>query len=162
MWKWAFKKWISNMKKGVLNLILLFLFLAITENIQAQEPKWVIFDPDYPNDFIDAHSMAVSEGGIITFWERAGNRTEKKQNGEITYAQYTLNEIDCMSKRHRDIRWDMALEDQNTEGGEKARATFLQSTAKLQKKLPTSWEGIEPDRHNYAHYDFVCNGLQPK
>jgi hypothetical protein len=149
--------------KGVfLNLILLLLFLGITENIQAQEPKWVIFDHDYPNDFIDVNSMTASEDGIIRFWERAGNRTEKKPNGEITYAQYTLSEIDCRSKQQRDITWEMALEDQNSVGGQKARTTFLQSTAKLQEKLPTPWESIEPDRHNYARYDFVCSGLQPK
>jgi hypothetical protein len=106
--------------------------------------------------------MAASEDGIISFCKRAGNRTEKRQNGEITYAQYTLSEIDCRSKRQRYIRWNMALEDQNTGGGEKARATFLQSTAKLQKKLPTPWESIEPDRHKYARYVFICSGLQPK
>jgi len=150
------------MKEIFGDLILLFLFLVITENIQAQGPKWVIFDPDYPNDFIDSNSITVSEDGIVSFWERAGNNIEKKQNGEITYAQYTLSEIDCRSKRYRDIRWDMALEDQNSVGAEKARATFLQSTAKLQKKLPTPWESMEADRHNYARYDSVCNGLQPK
>ncbi len=106
--------------------------------------------------------MEASEEGIVSFWERTGNRTEKKRNGEITYAQYTLSEIDCRLKRQRDIRWDMALEDQNSVGGEKARATFLPSTAKFQEKLPTPWESIEPDRHNYAPYGFVCSGLQPK
>lgn len=150
------------MKRSFLTLTLLLLTLVITQNIQAQEPKWVIFDPDSPNDFIDANSMTVSEEGTVTFWERAGNRTEKKQNGEITYAQYTLSEIDCTLKRHRDIRWDMALEDQNTAGGKQARATFLRSTAELQKKLPTPWEPIESDRHNYARYDFVCSGLRVK
>ena len=148
--------------KKFFNFVLPFLLLGITENIQAQEPKWVIFDSAYPSDFIDVNSMKASGEGIISFWERTGNRTEKKQNGEITYAQYTLSEIDCRSKRHRDIRWDMALEDQNSVGGEKARGTFLQSTVKLQKKLPTPWERIEADRHSYALYDFVCNGLQPK
>ena len=132
------------------------------EIVPAQEPKWIIFDPGYPNDFIDSNSITASEEGIVSFWERTGNRTEKKQNGEITYAQYTLSEIDCRSKRHRDIRWDMALEDQNSAGGKKARATFLQSTVKLQKKLPTPWENIETDKHSYALYGFVCDGLQPK
>ncbi len=143
-----------------MDLILLLLVLVITEDIQAQDPKWVIFDPDYPNDLIDANSLAASEDGIISFWERAGNRTKEKQNGEIPYAQYILREIDCPSKRHRDIRRGMALEDQNPEG-ETARTTFPQS-AKLPEKLPTPWKGIEPDKHDYARYDFVCNGLQPK
>jgi len=134
----------------------------MTEIVQAQEPNWIIFDPGYPNDFIDSNSITASEEGIVRFWERAGNRTEKKQNGEITYAQYTLSEIDCRSKRHRDIRWDMALEDQNSTEGKKARATFLQSTANLQKKLPTPWENIEADKHSYALYGFACDGLRPK
>ena len=145
-----------------LNLILILLSLVITENIQAQEHKWVIFDPDHPDDFIDANSMEASEDGIVRFWEREGNRVEKTQNGEMAYAQYTLREIDCRSKRQRDIRWDMALEDQNSVGGKKARATFLRSTAKLQNKLPTPWKSIETDRHNYARYDFVCGGLVAK
>ena len=148
--------------KKFFNFIFPFLLLGITENIQAQEPKWVSFDSAYPNDFIDVNSTAASEDGIIRFWERVGNRTEKRPNGEITYAQYTLIEIDCRSKQQREIRWDMALEDQNSVEGKKARATFLQSTAKLQQKLPTPWESIPPDRHNYARYDFVCSGLQPK
>jgi hypothetical protein len=140
-----------------------FLYaLTIASAVYADGPDWVMFDPDYPKDFIDAKSITSPEKGIVRFWERAGNRKEKNTNGEETFAQYTLSEINCILKQGRDITWDRALEDQNTVEGVQARAKFLGATVEQQKFYPTQWESIEPNKHNYARYNFVCKGMQTK
>jgi hypothetical protein len=145
--------------------ILFIASLVCSINLNAQdEPKWVIFDPDYPQDFIDSNSITTPGKGIVRFWERAGERIQKDKNGKVYYAQYTLSEINCVLKQIRDIKWDCALEDQNTAEGMKARAdhmkVVLEMKEKAQLNYPTKWESIEPSKHDYARYNFVYKCLK--
>jgi len=150
------------MKKFKFILGFLVCTLTISLNVYADGPDWVMFDPAYPKDFIDAKSITSPEKGIVRFWERAGNRKEKNKKGKITFATYTLSETNCILKQYRDITCDMALEDQNTIEGAQARAEFLETTTKLQINPPTQWQSIEPNEHSYARYNFVCKGLGAK
>jgi hypothetical protein len=148
------------MKIIILSLFLIVISIVTLPSANAEGPRWVIFDSDYPRDFIDANSITAPEKGIVRFWERAGNRMEKNKTGEITFAQYTLCEINCILKQHREIKWDMALEDQTSGEAMEARAKFLKSTTELQNQYPTRWENIEPNKHSYARYDFVCKAQE--
>jgi hypothetical protein len=149
------------MKNHLLRNSFFIISLLCSINLQAQEgANWVVFDSDYPKDFIDSNSITLPEKGIVRFWERAGNRIEIDKNGKVIYAQYTLREINCALKQERGIKWDCALEDQNTTEGLKARAdhmkVVLEVEQKLQLKYPTEWQNIEPNKHSYARYNFVC------
>lgn len=124
----------------------------------AEGPKWEIFDLNYPLDYIDVLSITNQEKDIVRFWERAGGMSEEKSKNKV-YPQYTLEEINCRLRTQRTLRWDMALEDQKTSEGMEARAKFLESTSKLQNNYPSPWESLEPDKHSYARYDFVCKKL---
>jgi len=74
------------------------------------------------------------------------------------YPIYTLTEINCKQRTSRDLRMDVALEDQNTPAGIAARAKFFQSVLNTPLvKYPSPWESIEPSSHSYARRDFVCN-----
>jgi hypothetical protein len=136
--------------------------MTILANARSEGPQWVVFDSDYPLDFIDANSIVLVQKGVVRFWERAGNRTWINKKGEIEFAQYTLNEMDCIRKQERGISWDKALEDQNTIEGIAARAKFLKATVNFQRNYPTGWKSFEPNKHNYACYNFVCKGMESK
>jgi len=137
--------------------------LVICINAYAQDaPKWVAFDPDYPKDYIDVNSITPLNKGVVRFWGRAGDRTQKNADGKTTYAQYTLSEMNCTLKQRRDLRWEMALEDQNSIDGIKARSHFYKHTASTQDQYPSPWESIEPNKHSYMRYNFVCKECQSK
>jgi hypothetical protein len=122
----------------------------------AANPSWQVFDAAYPQDFIDALSKTFQSKGIVRFWERAG-AGRYVQDGNTKYPSYTLTEINCVKRIFRDLKWDYALEDQLTPEGIAARAKFMQSTLELQKGLPSAWDSIEPDKHSYARFNFVCD-----
>ena len=129
----------------------------ITEFKEAKTavgPKWEIFDSEYSHDFIDTSSFTYPEKGIVRFWERAGDKP-KKLHGRVFYPMYTLTEINCQSRTLRHLNWDVAVEHQNTPEGIAARAKFRQYL-EFQNICPSPWESIEPGKHNYARYDFVC------
>jgi|SRR5208337_1673603 len=143
--------------------IFFIITLFVWINAFAQDgPKWIAFDPDYPKDYIDINSITKVDKGIVRFWERAGDRIQKNTDGKTTFAQYTLSEMNCTLKQIRGLRWEMALEDKNTIEGNKARAYFYKQTAQLQEKYPSTWETIEPDKHSYMRYNFVCKESQSK
>ncbi len=104
----------------------------------------------------------AAEKGIVRFWERAGNRVEWNNKGETVFASYTLSEINCLLKQDRRIRWEVALEDQNTIEGSRARYKFLDTITKSEMPFPTPWETIDPNKHSYARVDFVCKGSVSK
>ena len=155
------------MKSIFLSLILCISFLVITVDVYAEGPKWVVFDPEYSQDYIDVNSITYPEKGIVRFWERAGEKHYEK--GKVVYPQYSLIEMHCQLRTSRSLRWDMALEDQNTAQGVEARMKFIESMTKAlgydpttPEREPTPWKSIEPNKHSYARYDFVCRGLQNK
>jgi hypothetical protein len=144
-------------------LIIIFTIFYPLINSYAEGPDWVVFDSDFPRDFIDANSITSPEKGIVRFWERAGNRIEKTMKGKITYATYILTEMNCNLKQMRIINEDMALEEQSpNHQAIKARARFLESRTKLQVNYPTPWESIEPNMHSYARLNYICKTLQTK
>jgi hypothetical protein len=145
-----------------LSLMCLVFTMTILINAYSEGPQWVVFDADYPLDFIDANSVVLVAKRVVRFWERAGNRTWTTKKGETEFAQYTLNEMNCIKKQERGISWDKALEDQNTVDGMKARTNFLKSTENFQSNYLTRWESIEPNKHSYARYKFVCKGMESK
>src|ERR1700721_1922021 len=122
----------------------------------AAEPSWQVFDAAYPQDFIDALSITFQSKRIVRFWERAGAGLYV-QGGNTKYPSYTLTEINCAKRTYRDLKWDYALEDQLAPAGIAARAKFMQSTLELQKGLPSAWDSIEPNKHNYARLTYVCD-----
>ena len=145
-----------NYKVHLLVASLLVATLAV-----ASAPQWVAFDEELPQDFIDAASITSPGANIVRFWERAGARP--LPGSKTSYPQYTLTEINCKQRTSRDIRWDAALEDQNTAAGMEARAKFLKVIVEtLGAHAPSSWESIEPNDHSYARRDFVCRVLDEK
>jgi len=76
--------------------------------------------------------------------------------GGIAYSMYTLVEINCQSRTIRHLHGDVAVEHQDTPEGIAAKAKFLQYL-EFRDIWPLPWESIEPDKHSYARYDFVCN-----
>jgi hypothetical protein len=143
----------------IFSIITLFVWI----NAYAQDgPKWIAFDPDYPKDYIDINSITKFDKGVVRFWERAGDRIQKNASGKTTFAQYTLREMNCTLKQIRNLKWKMALEDQNTKEGVKALADFLKQAAQIQANYPSPWETIEPDKHSYIRYNFVCKEFQSK
>jgi hypothetical protein len=134
---------------------LLVASLFVATLTAASAPQWVAFDEKWPQDFIDAASITSPAANIVRFWERAGARP--LPGSKTPYPQYTLTEIDCRQRTSRDIRWDAALEDQNTAAGLEARAKFLKVIAETPSAhAPSPWESIEPNDHSYARRDFVC------
>lgn len=153
----------GQMKRLSFGLIFFAFSLIICINGYAQnEPKWIAFNPDFPKDYIDINSITPPNNGVVIFWERAGDRIRKNAEGKTIYPTYTLNEMNCRLKEVRVLKWEMALEDQNTQEGIKARADFLKHTATLQKSYPSAWESIEPNKHCYMRYNFVCKESQKR
>jgi hypothetical protein len=122
----------------------------------ATGPQWVLFDPKMPQDFIDVTSITSPSADIVRFWERGGVRPAR--GSAEGYPQYTLSEINCKQRTHRELQWDAALEDQDTPAGMAARAKFLKSLGDVAgtQEDPT-WESIEPNEHSCARLDFVCH-----
>lgn len=161
------KKSEVHIKTAFLGLIFLASSMFITSSGHAQEPKWVIFDPDYPHDYIDVTSISYPKKSIARFWEKAGEKHEQK--GKIIYPQYNLMEINCQERTSRSLRWNMALGDQNSIQGREARMKFIESWTKAlgydptsPKREPTPWRSIDSNKHSYARFDFVCKGLNDK
>jgi hypothetical protein len=133
--------------------------LFVSTIAAASAPQWVAFDEKWPEDFIDAASITSPAPNVVRFWERAGARPPT--GSKATYPQYTLTEINCKQRTTRDIRWDAALEDQNTVAGMEARAKFLKVLAETPgARQPSAWESIEPNENSYARRDFVCQLLE--
>ena len=112
----------------------------------AGSPSWEVFDPDYPQDYVDTLSIKSQGGSVVRFWERAGTGREERQ-GKVTFPSYTLTEMNCSKRAFRDLKWDYALEFLQTPEGMLARSNFLKSTQQLQKNYPSDWESIEPNKH---------------
>lgn len=126
----------------------------VARSVLATEASWQVFDPAFPEDFIDKTSITHPAKDIVRFWERA-HAGRYVDRGKVLFPNYTLTEINCAQRTSRALKWDSALEDQTPEGLA-ARAAFMNSTLPLQIKYPTEWESIEPNKHSYARFDFVC------
>jgi hypothetical protein len=138
------------------SFIVVLISLTFMNVAQAQEANWVIFDPAYPLDFIDVNSITSPTKGIIRFWERGGLHSSINKNGDTVFAMYSLTEINVKLKQIRTLKCEMALEDQATLQGIEAKAKFIQGSSEILKNYPTQWESLEPDKHSYARYNFVC------